>query len=189
MMHAVLKKISMKKSSLYLFVFMIFLLPASLFSQKIDAKLHFDKAEFTLGEKITGNVEIRVPQGYHAYQNPPSGPGQVPIEISSLSPSAYTVRAKYPKGQLKKIFPDDIEETAVYTGAIRVPVEINLLNPSAGTKNIKLKVDFQLCDDSICLRPDSIEVNANVQIKTVQQDNTPRIAQQPQGRPIAPPLH
>lgn len=177
----------MKKNSLCLFVFLMLLLPASLFSQKIDAKLHFDKSEFTLNEKITGSVEIRVPQGYHAYQNPPSGPGQVPIEISSLSPSAYTVRAKYPKGQLKKIFPDDIEETAVYIGTVRVPIEMSLLNPSAGTKNIKLKIDFQLCDDSICLRPDSIEVNANVQIKTAQQDNHTRGTQQPHGTPIIPP--
>jgi DsbC/DsbD-like thiol-disulfide interchange protein len=111
--------------------------------------------------EVKADVWVTIPDGLHAYQNPPAKDYQIPLKISASDANTKVVKVTYPKG-VKGVAGG--EESMVYEG--KVKVQIVLKAPAAaGKKTFKVKVNYQFCDDSTCFAPSSVEATAAVTVK------------------------
>lgn len=109
------------------------------------------------GANFEATLVFTLDPGFHAYQNPPSDPSNIPLSVEAGA--GTTLRgARYPKG-VAKPFPGFETPLAMYEGTVRVPV--TLTAPSApGKHTAELKVRYQICDDSNCWPPATGTVQA-----------------------------
>ncbi len=113
------------------------------------------------GSTLKGTITLTLPEGHHAYPNPPSKDYNIPIKVASADQTVKLIKAAYPKGEMKMA---GGEMTSVYEGAVKIPIEVQL--PRAkGRKTIKLKVSYQLCTESTCFAPASMEASQAVTIR------------------------
>lgn len=103
-------------------------------------------------------LEIQTP--FHVNSNPPSEEGFIPLEIVlANSQSISAGKPVYPKGEPKNFAFSADKPVSVYSGAITIKVPIKTTkNSVAGEQELKGKLIFQPCDESVCYRPQTIDV-------------------------------
>lgn len=111
--------------------------------------------------EFKADVWVTIPEGFHAYQNPPAKDYQIPLKVTAADKDTKVVKVTYPKG--KKGMAGG-EESMVYEGKIKVGVTFKA-PASTGKKSFKVKVNYQFCDDSTCFAPGSVEATATVTVK------------------------
>ncbi|MER3412682.1 MAG: hypothetical protein C4341_00265 [Armatimonadota bacterium] len=137
-------------------------------AQQAKANLRFDVRSAKPGAVVPGVVEVRIPTGLHANQNPPNVDGFIPVSIS-LKTGGTLVSAEYPKGKMKTFGFSD-EPLAVYEGNIRIPIRVRLPANAQGEVPVEVAVQVQMCDDSSCFPPDIVTASASL---TIERDETP----------------
>ena len=128
---------------------------------KPKAALAWASASAAAGSTLKGTVTLTLPDGHHAYPNPPSKNYNIPVKVASADQTVKLLKASYPKGDTKMA---GGEMTSVYEGAVKIPVEVQLPR-TKGRKTIKLKVSYQLCTESMCFAPASVEAAQAVTIR------------------------
>lgn len=117
--------------------------------------------EAKAGAAVSGTVTIIIPDGWHAYQNPPTDKAaQTPVTVSSPDKTVTLKSAKYPKGIMMDSFGT---KSAVYEGTIKIP--ISLVFKNAGKTTAKLKVLYMQCNDKTCMPPKFVTISAPITIK------------------------
>jgi thioredoxin:protein disulfide reductase len=107
---------------------------------------------------VTGVVEVDLPDGWHAYQNPPKSQYETPLKLESKTKGFKISSVAYPKG-LPMV--SSGSETLVYEGVVSLPFKAELaknLKPSKGKFSANLSVSYQICNDSSCLPPASTSI-------------------------------
>ena len=113
------------------------------------------------GAPVSGTVTITIPEGWHAYQNPPTDKsGQTPVTVTSPDKSVVLKSVKYPKGFMMDSFGTP---SAVYEGTIKIPVSLVFKTP--GKQTAKLKVLYMQCNDRTCMPPKFVNLTAPITIK------------------------
>ncbi|MEQ1822641.1 MAG: protein-disulfide reductase DsbD domain-containing protein [Fimbriimonadaceae bacterium] len=126
---------------------------------KATAKLQLPKSA-TIGKAFTATVVVTIPEGWHAYQNPPTKDFQVPVTISTKSKSLVIKKVSYPKGMMKEFAG---ELTAVLEGTVKIPVSVVMTGkPGAGAVDMNLLI--QICDQNSCLRPAIVAVKGSLKL-------------------------
>jgi len=117
--------------------------------------------EAKAGAAVSGTVTIIIPEGWHAYQNPPTDKsGQTPVTVSSPDKNVVLKSVKYPKGFMMDSFGT---KAAVYEGTIKIPISVVFKNP--GKTTAKFKVLYMQCNDKTCMPPKFVNVTAPITVK------------------------
>ena len=107
------------------------------------------------GGKVSGKVTITIPEGWHAYQNPPASEYENPIKLSSKTKGFTFTKVSYPKGE---DYVSSGNKSKVYFSSVVIPFEAksdSKLQPTKGQYQVKFAVDYQLCSDRSCIPPDT----------------------------------
>jgi DsbC/DsbD-like thiol-disulfide interchange protein len=152
---------TMSRRSLFTFAAIGVFALAAAQAPKPKAALAWASAAAAGGSALKGTITLTLPEGHHAYPNPPSKSYNIPVKAASADPAVKLIKASYPKGEMKMA---GGEMTSVYEGVVKIPVEVQLPR-TKGKKTIKLKVSYQLCTESMCFAPASIEAAQAVTIR------------------------
>lgn len=117
------------------------------------------------GGSATATVKLLILPGWHVNANPPSMDYNIPTVVK-LAPLAGVKpgRVVYPAGRSEKLSFED-EPLLVYDGSVEVKVA---LAAAAGAENGKHvlsgKVEYQGCNDQLCLQPTSVPFTLEVTV-------------------------
>ena len=122
------------------------------------------KPEFSVSVKpgkagaISGTVTVKLPEGWHAYQNPPKSEYENPLKIESKTKGFKLTKVSYPKGETLK---SSGSKTLGYVGNVDIPFEGKFdtsIKPTKGTYSVAIEVSYQICSDRSCIAPDSTKL-------------------------------
>ncbi|HEY8241481.1 MAG TPA: protein-disulfide reductase DsbD domain-containing protein, partial [Kiritimatiellia bacterium] len=99
----------------------------------------------------TNEVEVRlvIEKGWHVNANKPSMDNLIATAVSADG----VAKLKYPKPVKKKVGPDTLD---VYEGDVVIRGEVASKGASAP---LKISVTFQPCDDTRCLKPETVTLD------------------------------
>lgn len=118
----------------------------------ISASLSPDKV--SKGRSVRGSVVMDIPSGYHVNSNRPLEKFLIPTQLTIEAPDGIRASAvSYPRALVRKL-KFSKNNVAVYEG--RATLRFNLTVPAnvgSGSKEIKLKLRYQSCNDDVCFPP------------------------------------
>jgi DsbC/DsbD-like thiol-disulfide interchange protein len=151
----------MKARTLVLAGFISILALAAAQAPKPKGSIAWSQTSVTGGATLSGKLTIDLPAGHHAYPNPPAKDYNIPVKVVSDDKTVRLVKVTYPKGETKMA---GGEMTSVYEDKVVIPVEVR--TPAAkGRKTIRLKVSYQLCNETSCFPPTSMVVSQPVTLR------------------------
>ncbi len=110
-------------------------------------------------------VHLTIESGWHTNANPPALDYLIPTKIS-IAPE-FGVRAgavKYPAGKSLKLSFED-QPLSVYDGAVDIDVPLEAAPKAVNGQHVlKGKVQFQACNDQVCLAPASVPFEVAVTV-------------------------
>jgi hypothetical protein len=127
-----------------------------------EAKLTLPK-QAKPGAKVQAVVELTIPDEYHAYQNPPADPNDIPVEVKLDSKTVKLAKVVYPKGT-ELTMPGMPKPSKVYSGTVKIPVWL-VMPAKPGQAEFKLSVRYQICNDKTCYPPGQIPLAGKLLIK------------------------
>ncbi|HXD33356.1 MAG TPA: protein-disulfide reductase DsbD N-terminal domain-containing protein [Pyrinomonadaceae bacterium] len=117
------------------------------------------------GRAIQGAIVMDIPGGYHVNSNRPLEKFLVATQLSVEAPQGVKVGAvAFPRALLKN-FQFSKEKLSVYEG--RVILRFNVTVPASfnsGSIQLKSKLRYQSCSDSLCFPPQTREVKLDVPV-------------------------
>lgn len=138
--------------------------------EKPIASVKMATATATVGKPLKGTLSLTLPEGWHGYQNPPAGEFDIPVKLSATDAGVKLGKVEYPKGKEMKMEGQD-KPTMVYEGTISVPFTVVATKPASG---LSFRVDYQLCNSSSCLPPDSLTVKAPLKVVVAPAKKAPK---------------
>ena len=112
-------------------------------------------------EQFEVEVEIKISDGWHINANPTGQENLIPTTITVAEDAKIEIeQVKYPKGKSAK-FAFNSESIKVYEGTFKIPLKVKL-KPNTTIKkddSIILKLDFQACNDTECLLPQTLDIS------------------------------
>ncbi len=122
----------------------------------------FDAVKAKPGATIKVVARVSIPEGWHAYQNPPKSEYENPLKLSLGKTTVKASSWGYPKGKAQ-VFSG--QNTLVYEGKIAVPFRVTVPKTAKkGTLKVPVRVEYQLCNDSTCLPPSTTETTLLVTV-------------------------
>jgi thiol:disulfide interchange protein DsbD len=106
------------------------------------------------GEQAVLAVVVEVPDGYHAQSNTPTKIDYIPFKLT-MEPHAAVEFSEpiYPRGENKN-YPAPLGALNVYEGRVVTYVPLRVKSDAPlGPVTISGKLQYQICDDSVCLPP------------------------------------
>ena len=166
------------------FVAALMILPASFYATPgpqsapnigVNGYLSADKAQ--RGRVIEAAVVMDIPGGYHVNSNRPLEKFLVATQLTIDAPKQVRVGpVAYPRARLQN-FQFAKEKLSVYEG--RAILRFNVTVPanfSSGSLEMKAKLRYQSCSDSLCFPPQTREVKLEVPVagatESVKRVNT-----------------
>jgi DsbC/DsbD-like thiol-disulfide interchange protein len=129
----------------------------------VNGYLSADKAQ--RGRVIQAAVVMDIPHGYHVNSNRPLEKFLVATQLSIDAPKGTRVGpVAYPRARLQT-FQFSKERLSVYEG--RAILRFNVTVPASfnsGSLELKAKLKYQSCSDSLCFPPQTHEVKLQVPV-------------------------
>jgi thiol:disulfide interchange protein len=138
------------------------------------------------GEESLVAVVIEIPDKLHAQSHTPSQESFIPLTVTATAPQGIKIgQPRYPPGE-EKTYPA-LGLLNVYEGRVIVHLPVSVADDApGGAVAIEGSVNLQLCDDSICYRPQSVPFTLATTIAakgqavtSVQSDIFEQIATEP----------
>lgn len=137
------------------------LLAAAAFAQRMTPTVTLELPKSVApNSEVKAKVKIVIPDGWHAYQNPPVKDYQIPLTIEAGDKTLKTFKVSYPEGEETMAAG---EMSKVYNGTFTVPISFKA-GSKVGSQTIKVKVGWQLCDQGSCQPPSSSVVTAKLNV-------------------------
>ena len=118
------------------------------------------------GRNVQGTVVMDIPSGYHVNSNRPLEKFLIATQIKVEAPNGIRVGpVSYPRAILRK-FKFSKNRVSVYEG--RATMRFNITVPrdvSTGSKEIKVRLRYQSCNDELCFQPQSRELSLWVNVE------------------------
>lgn len=112
------------------------------------------------GRSVRATVVMDIPGGYHVNSNRPLEKFLIPTSLKVEAPDGIRVGPIiYPRAVLRK-FKFSKNNVSVYEG--RATMRFNLTVPanvSTGSKEIKLQLRYQSCNDEVCFPPETKDLS------------------------------
>ncbi|MBS1725834.1 MAG: hypothetical protein JST51_03880 [Armatimonadetes bacterium] len=122
------------------------------------------KVESFKKDVVKGTVTVSIPQGWHAYQNPPKDEYENPLTLTAKTKGFKLAKITYPKGEPMTSFGTD---TLVYQGDVKIPFEGKIekaLQPKKGVYSVDFDISYQICNESTCKPPSSVKATLNIKV-------------------------
>ena len=106
------------------------------------------------GEQAVLAIVVEVPAGYHAQSNTPTKDNYIPFKVT-MEPNAAIEFGDpiYPHGE-NKTYPPPLGALNVYEGRVVTYVPLRVKSDAPlGPVTINGKLQYQICDDKVCLFP------------------------------------
>ncbi len=110
---------------------------------------------------VKGTLSVKIPDGWHAYQNPPKSEFENPVTLTTKTKKFKLTKVTYPKGEAKM---SSGNESLVYEGTIKIDFVGAFekgVKPGKNGYEVALDFAYQLCDDSTCIPPTSSTIKLN----------------------------
>ncbi|MCC6402669.1 MAG: thioredoxin family protein [Fimbriimonadaceae bacterium] len=131
-------------------------------SPKPRLELVLPSGKAVAGSTVDAKIRATFPPSFHAYQNPPSDPSNIPFTIESGGANTKITGIRYPRGTPKP-FPGFDQPLGMYEGTIEVPFKLTLPD-QPGPFKPSVKVGYQICDDTNCWPPTSETVTGTMSL-------------------------
>jgi DsbC/DsbD-like thiol-disulfide interchange protein len=118
------------------------------------------------GGVVHAVVSLEIKSGWHLYANPTGLEILKPTTLA-LEPDqpAGRLAVSYPKGEAKVLGSIGKEKIALYEDKIEIPIRLTLSRlVKPGSLRINLKLDYQACDENVCLAPASLVIPVEITI-------------------------
>lgn len=113
---------------------------------------------------VTGSVSVHLPEGWHAYQNPPKSEYENPLTFSAKTKGLKLTKISYPAG---KAMTSSGNESLVYEGEVKIPFTGKIdkaLKPVKGAYSFEFEIAYQICNDSTCLPPSTLKTKVTAKV-------------------------
>ena len=131
-------------------------------AQMARPSVTFDALKAKPGASVKATARVTIPDGWHAYQNPPKSQYQNPLKLSLGKTAAKASAFSYPKGK-PEVFAG--EETLVYEGRQTVTFRVTVPKTAkSGALKVPVVVAYQLCNDKTCLPPSTMDATLIVTV-------------------------
>jgi DsbC/DsbD-like thiol-disulfide interchange protein len=129
----------------------------------VNGYLAADKAQ--RGKLIQGAIVMDIPGGYHVNSNRPLEKFLVATQLSVEAPQGVKVSAvTFPRAQLRT-FQFSKEKLSVYEGKVILRFNVTVpANFNSGSLQLKTKLRYQSCSDSLCFPPQTREVKLDAPV-------------------------
>ncbi len=125
-------------------------------------------APIAAGKEFDALVTVMIGSGWHLYANPAGNPVLKPTTLGldkSSAASAALVAVKYPAGEVKALASSGPEKVAVYEGKVQLTARMRLAESiKPGPLRLTLKLNYQACNDRLCLAPASLEIPLDINV-------------------------
>jgi len=112
------------------------------------------------GRSVRATVVMEIPGGYHVNSNRPLEKFLIPTQLKVDAPDGIRVGAViYPRAVLRK-FKFSKNNVSVFEG--RATMRFNMTVPagvSTGSKEVKLQLRYQSCNDEVCFPPQTKDLS------------------------------
>lgn len=120
----------------------------------ISAAAWVDEPEYFPNQLNRLHIRIAAEDGFHLYV-PPNPPGFTDLSVAiDAPPGVFVHEAQMPEGHQFKVEGFE-EQFTVVEGEIDLSVPFYALEDT-GTVDLAVSVDYQACNDSLCLPPDTV---------------------------------
>jgi DsbC/DsbD-like thiol-disulfide interchange protein len=119
-----------------------------------------DPEPSTSGAVRAAIVALSIKPGWHLYANPTGVDNMKPTTlVLEAQQGAGDLRVAYPAGRAMVLGSLGQEKVALYEGMVEIPIRFTL-DPGArtGKVTLTLKLNYQACDDKVCLAPASLAI-------------------------------
>ena len=112
------------------------------------------------GRTVRATVTMDIPGGYHVNSNRPLEKFLIPTTLKVDAPDGIRIGpVSYPRAALRK-FKFSKNNVSVYEGRAIMRFTITIPpGTSTGSKEVKLKVRYQSCNDEVCFPPETKELS------------------------------
>jgi hypothetical protein len=123
------------------------------------------KAQVKAGSAGEAVLKLKIQQPFHVNANPPSENYLIPTSVEFESKNGLTFeKPNYPAGESKK-FQFSEKPLSVYEGEIEIKLPVKADAKAAkGEQTVSGKLRFQPCDESVCYRPETVDVVVPIEI-------------------------
>jgi len=111
------------------------------------------------GETSTLQVSAHILAGWHINSNRPLNDAYIPTRLTVAAPAGVSVgEIAYPPAENVELGFSAGEKLSVFTGAVKFNASLHAGPNFDGStaERLRLTIDYQACNDSICLRPASV---------------------------------
>ena len=117
------------------------------------------------GREREAIVSLAIKEGWHLYANPTAVEILKPTTlVLEAGQGARDLHVDYPAGQVKVLGSLGQEKVALYEGKVEIPIHVSLdPRPRGGKITLTLKLNYQACDDKVCLAPASLAIPLEVE--------------------------
>ena len=131
----------------------------------VQAKVYVSRNRLHPGETFKIAVQLKIKGGWHINANPVNDEFLLPTVLSVEEiPGAKAVQIVYPKPQLGK-FEYAAAELQIYSGETFLGALLKAeVQQAPGTLKINARINYQACNDRICLPPREIRFEIPVEI-------------------------
>jgi len=126
--------------------------------QPPTAKLIPPVGNIKAGAKFKATVQVVIPPGLHAYSNPPTEEGLIPLEVTAVK-GAKLLKVTYPKSQPLQFAG---HEVGAYEGSVKIALDLQLDKAAKGS--LEVTVHYQLCNDQQCFMPGDIVAKGQIKL-------------------------
>jgi DsbC/DsbD-like thiol-disulfide interchange protein len=129
----------------------------------INASLAANKIQ--RGHNVQATLVMDIPSGYHINSNRPLERFLIPTQVKVEAPRGIRVGlVSYPRAVLRS-FKFSKNRVSVYEG--RATMRFNVIVPrdaSTGSKEIKIRLRYQSCNDEVCFQPQQREISLSLNV-------------------------
>jgi uncharacterized protein YyaL (SSP411 family) len=126
----------------------------------VRMKVSPETIQLESGGSATVTVTLRIADGHHLNSNQPGSEFAIPLEVKLVGGEGVTAQIKYPQGT-RFSGPEGVVN--VHSGSISVPVTLTRTGVMRGAS--KLMVTYQVCNDKMCLMPETKMVPVSIKAK------------------------
>ncbi len=155
-----------KKLVLSLLVLGFILSSGQLFSQETDhlkASVFYSKDYYSIKDTVKIALVIDIKSKYHIQSWKPKDENFIKTEITSEGNSYKISGIVYPPDKPYKL--ESNEEINVYGNETVIGIILTPDKNSSGLNEMKLKLNYQACDDKVCFPPELVDILLKIDVK------------------------
>jgi cytochrome c biogenesis DsbD-like protein len=127
------------------------------------------------GKTFEVAIVVEIARGFHMNSHKPTDPYLIPTTLTPQAPAGIDiVDTIYPDGKLEKFSFSPKKPLDVYTGKVTLRLKLSAHADAAlGAATIPITLRYQACNDTTCLQPVKIPVDAKITVAAAGAKSRP----------------